>query len=138
MEGAGWYLSMGSPGKLTVSHFHKSARGCAMCLLWWKPLQDGWRHISCPMKLSATLFWALKSKSCGTMAPQKEVAFTHFQNRLSGTWAEEILGITESQIVIYHIPYHAPGAGNAEQCNGLLKTALTAMDAEHLETGMFK
>ncbi|PKU31627.1 hypothetical protein llap_18070 [Limosa lapponica baueri] len=49
---------------------------------------------------------------------------THFRNNLIDAWAKEH-GIEW----IYHIPYHAPGAGKVERCNGLLKTTLKAMGA---------
>ncbi|PKU28243.1 hypothetical protein llap_21453 [Limosa lapponica baueri] len=75
-----------------------------------------------PVPLPRTLSWALKSKSCGDMAPQKELSGTHFQNSLIDTWAKE-RGIEW----VYHIPCHAAASGKIERCNGLLKTALRAM-----------
>ncbi|KAJ7407376.1 hypothetical protein BTVI_63414 [Pitangus sulphuratus] len=69
--------------------------------------------------------WALKSKSCGDMAPQSKMesdSGTHFKNSLVTTWAREH-GIEW----VYHISYHAPASGKAERCNGLLKTTLKAL-----------
>ncbi|GAB0207149.1 hypothetical protein GRJ2_003180500 [Grus japonensis] len=37
---------------------------------------DGWKHILCPMPLPGTPSWVLKSKSCGDMAPQRELSQT--------------------------------------------------------------
>ncbi|RMB89198.1 hypothetical protein DUI87_34460 [Hirundo rustica rustica] len=44
---------------------------------------------------------------------------THLKNSLVNTWAREH-GIEW----LYHIPYHAPAAGEVEGSNGLLKTTL--------------
>ncbi|KAK4824466.1 hypothetical protein QYF61_015864, partial [Mycteria americana] len=52
----------------------QTAKASAMCLQWWKQPADGWKHILCPMPPPGTLSWALKSKSCGDMAPQKELS----------------------------------------------------------------
>ncbi|KAK4823896.1 hypothetical protein QYF61_007961, partial [Mycteria americana] len=66
---------MGRPGRLIISQSHKPAKASAMCLQWWKQPADGWKHIPCPMPPPGTLSWALESKSCGDMAPQKELNF---------------------------------------------------------------
>ncbi|KAK4825379.1 hypothetical protein QYF61_027145, partial [Mycteria americana] len=47
-----------------------------MCLPWWKQPPDGWKLILCPMLPPGTLSWALKSKSCGDTAPQRELSRT--------------------------------------------------------------
>lgn len=46
---------------------------------------------------------------------------TYFWNSLVDTCANE-----HGNERIYHIPSHAPAAGEAERCNGLLQTALKA------------
>ncbi|KAK4830623.1 hypothetical protein QYF61_012448, partial [Mycteria americana] len=65
---------MGRPGRSITSHSHKPAKASAMCFQWWKQPPDGWKHIPCPMPLPRTPSWALKSKSYGDMAPQKELS----------------------------------------------------------------
>ncbi|KAK4807111.1 hypothetical protein QYF61_018452 [Mycteria americana] len=51
-----------------------------MCLQWWKQPLDGWKHTLYPMPLPGTLSWALKSKSHGDMAPQKELIQIHLSH----------------------------------------------------------
>ncbi|GAB0189077.1 hypothetical protein GRJ2_001373000 [Grus japonensis] len=55
---------------------HKPIKASIMFLQWWKQPLDGWKHIPCPMPPPGTLSWALKSKSCGDMACQKELSQT--------------------------------------------------------------
>ncbi|KAK4832536.1 hypothetical protein QYF61_023868 [Mycteria americana] len=64
---------MGRPGRLIISHSHKPTKASTMCSPWWKKTLDGWKHNPCPKPLPRTLSWALKSKSYGNMAPQKEL-----------------------------------------------------------------
>ncbi|KAK4811328.1 hypothetical protein QYF61_024464, partial [Mycteria americana] len=47
-----------------------------MCSPWWKQPPDACKRILCPMPLPGTLSWALKSKSYGDMAPQRELSQT--------------------------------------------------------------
>ncbi|KAK4806821.1 LOW QUALITY PROTEIN: hypothetical protein QYF61_005617 [Mycteria americana] len=71
--GGGW-LKCGEAsthGRLIISHSHKPTKASAMCLQCWKQPPDGWKHVPCPMAPPRTLSWALKSKSCGDMEPQK-------------------------------------------------------------------
>ncbi|KAK4823237.1 hypothetical protein QYF61_000097 [Mycteria americana] len=87
---------MGRPGRLIISHSHKPAKASAMCLQWWKQPPDGWKHIPCPMPPPRTLSWALKSKSYGDMAPQKELIYKlggvgWGQRSLLGDW----LGVSQ-------------------------------------------
>ncbi|KAJ7415469.1 hypothetical protein BTVI_38054 [Pitangus sulphuratus] len=58
----------------------------------------------------------------GTLERTESDNGTHFKNSLIDTWARE-----HSIEWVYHIPYHAPAAGKAERCNGLLKTTLKAL-----------
>ncbi|KAK4819224.1 hypothetical protein QYF61_027054 [Mycteria americana] len=109
-----------------------------MCLQWWKQPPDGWKHILCPMPLPRTLSWALKSKSCGNMAPQKELSQTMglISETTSDTWAKE-----HGTEWVYHIPCHAPASGKIKRYNGLLKTALRAMGggtSKHWDTHLAK
>ncbi|RMB89448.1 hypothetical protein DUI87_34160 [Hirundo rustica rustica] len=56
---------------------------------------------------------------CGTPERIESNDRTHLKNSLVNTWAREH-GIEW----VYHIPYHAPAAGEVEGSNGLLKTTL--------------
>ncbi|KAK4824734.1 hypothetical protein QYF61_018206 [Mycteria americana] len=79
-------------GRLIVSHSHKPTKASTMCLQWWKQPLAVWKHILCPMPLPGTLSWALKSKSCGEMAPQKELSQTMgliSEKNLIDTWVKE-------------------------------------------------
>ncbi|KAK4819214.1 hypothetical protein QYF61_027044 [Mycteria americana] len=129
---------MGRPGRSIISHSNKPAKASAMCLQWWKQPPRGWKHILCPMPLPRTLSWALKSKSCGNMAPQKELSQTMglISETTSDTWAKE-----HGTEWVYHIPYHAPASGKIKRYNGLLKTALRAMGggtSKHWDTHLAK
>ncbi|KAK4831049.1 hypothetical protein QYF61_014981 [Mycteria americana] len=61
----------------------QTCKASAMCSQWWKQPPDGWKHILYPMSPPRTLSWALKSKSYGDMAPQKELAL---YTEHDGTW----------------------------------------------------
>ncbi|KAK4825401.1 hypothetical protein QYF61_027167 [Mycteria americana] len=52
----------------------QNPKASAMCLPWWKQPPDGRKLILCPMLSPGTLSWALKSKSCGDTAPQRELS----------------------------------------------------------------
>jgi len=66
----------GEACRLTTSHCHKPAKASAVCSQWWRPPLDGWKPTLCPMPMPRIPSWALKNKSCGDMAPPKELSRT--------------------------------------------------------------
>jgi len=48
----------------------------AIYLQWWKQTLDGWKHILCPTPPPKISSWAIKYKSCGDVAPRKELSQT--------------------------------------------------------------
>uniref|UniRef100_A0A8C3PKW3 RNase H type-1 domain-containing protein n=1 Tax=Calidris pygmaea TaxID=425635 RepID=A0A8C3PKW3_9CHAR len=59
-----------------ILHSHRPVKASTMCSQWWKQPLGGWKHTLCPMPPPGTPSWALKSKFCGDMAPQRELSQT--------------------------------------------------------------